>query len=91
MIRYASLHRRRDAQCLMDAAEIVVGVVDRNHVRVILELLGERIRQSRKTPDAHSTSARMRYLRLSGSISGGVETWHGDANEAPANERAGLG
>jgi len=33
----------------------------------------------------------MRQLRLSSSISGGVETRHGEANEAPANERAGLG
>ena len=33
----------------------------------------------------------MRQLRLSSSISGGVETRHGVATEAPANERAGLG
>jgi len=37
------------------------------------------------------SESRMREICLSGSISGGVETWHGEDNEAPANERAGLG
>ena len=45
---------------------------------------------------SHGTScvfseSRMREIRLSGSMSGGVETGHGEAIEAPANERAGLG
>lgn len=39
VIYKTSFHRRRHAQRLMDAAEIVVGVIDRNHVAVILEFL----------------------------------------------------
>ena len=42
-------------------------------------------------PSCVFSESRMREIRLSGSISGGVETWHGEAIEAPANERAGLG
>src|SRR5216683_1780505 len=47
MIGKASFHCGSHAQRLMDAAEIVIGVIDRNHVAVILELLGERVRESR--------------------------------------------
>jgi hypothetical protein len=54
MIRQASFHRGSYAQCLMDAAEIVIGMVDRNHVTVILEFLREGIREPRKSPHSHS-------------------------------------
>ena len=33
----------------------------------------------------------IRSWRSHNAASGGVETWHGEAIEAPANERAGLG
>lgn len=39
MIGKTRFHRRSNPQGLMDAAEIVVGVVDRNHVAVVLEFL----------------------------------------------------
>jgi hypothetical protein len=54
VIREASFHRRRNAQCLMHPAEIVIGAVDGNHVAVILKLLREGIGQAREAPDAHS-------------------------------------
>jgi len=38
----------------MDAAEIMKSVVDRNHVAVILEFLGERICEPRESPDTHA-------------------------------------
>jgi len=53
MIGKASFHCGSHAQRLMDAAEIVIGVIDRNHVAVILELLGERVRESRESPHSH--------------------------------------
>ena len=53
VLRNSSFHRRSDAQRLVDATEIVIGVVDRNHVAVILKCLRERIRQSREPPHAH--------------------------------------
>ena len=54
MIRKTCFHRGRHSQCLVDSAEIVVGMIDRNHVAVILKLLGEGIRKAREAPDAHS-------------------------------------
>lgn len=53
MIRQSSFHCRRDAQGLVDAAEVVVGMVNRNHVAVILELLRKRVRQASKSPNTH--------------------------------------
>jgi hypothetical protein len=41
-----SFHRRGNAQSLMDATEVVIGMVDRNHVAVILKLLGKHTRQA---------------------------------------------
>jgi hypothetical protein len=38
----------------MYAAEIVIGMVDRNHVAMVFEFLGERIREASKAPDTHS-------------------------------------
>jgi hypothetical protein len=54
MITQATSHRRSDPQGLMDSGEVVVYGVDRNHSRVILNFLAERIGQSRKAPHAHS-------------------------------------
>ena len=53
MIRNPGLHCVSNAQVLMYPTEIVVGVVDRNHVAVILEFLRECICGSSKAPDAH--------------------------------------
>jgi hypothetical protein len=38
----------------MHATEVVVRMVDRNHVAVVLEFLREGIRQPCEAPDAHS-------------------------------------
>jgi hypothetical protein len=46
MIREGSFHRGSHPQCLMDTAEIVIGLVDRNHVTVLFDLLRERIQDS---------------------------------------------
>ena len=43
MIRQTRFHRWRHSQRLVDAAKIVVRMIDRNHVAVILEFLRERI------------------------------------------------
>ena len=53
MVRKASFHCGRDSQRLMHATEIVVGMVDRNHVAVILEFLRERICEPREAANAH--------------------------------------
>ena len=53
MIGKASFHRGRDPQRLVDSAEIVICMVDRNHVAVILKLLGECIREASKASNAH--------------------------------------
>ena len=37
----------------MDAAKIVIGMVDRNHVAVILKLLGKGVREPRGASEAH--------------------------------------
>jgi len=54
VICQASFHRWRYSQRLMDAAEIMKSVVDRNHAAVILEFLGERICEPRESPDTHA-------------------------------------
>ena len=54
MIRKASFHRRSHSQGLVDAAKIVIRMIDRNHVAVILKFLRERIGQPREAPHAHS-------------------------------------
>jgi len=48
------LHCGRDAQGLMDAAEVVIHVVQRDMMRMVLKVLGECIRQAGKATDAHA-------------------------------------
>ena len=38
----------------MDSAEIVIGVVDRDHMAVVLEFLREGVRQAGEAPHAHA-------------------------------------
>ena len=50
----ASLHRRSNPQGLMNAPEVVPHVPDRDHVRVVLNLLAERIGEPGKATHTHS-------------------------------------
>ena len=53
MIANASFHRRGDTQRLMNAAEVVIHEVERERVLVVLDFLGECIRQPRKAAHVH--------------------------------------
>ncbi len=54
MIAKPCFHRRRHAQTLVNPAEVVVHVMERNGVLQILDLFGERISQSSKPAHTHS-------------------------------------
>lgn len=54
MIADASFHRWRDAQGLMNPAEVVIHEVERKRVFVILKLFRESIRKARETTHRHS-------------------------------------
>jgi hypothetical protein len=49
----SGFHRWRDSQRLVDA-EIVIPMIDRNHVAVVLKLFGERICEPSEMPDAYT-------------------------------------
>ena len=49
MISDARRHRGRHAQGLMDAREVVVHEVERDRVGVVLDLLGEGVRETRES------------------------------------------
>src|ERR1039458_6953458 len=53
MITNPRFHRRGNAQSLMDAAEVVVHMKQRQHSDVIFKFLTESIRQSSETPHVH--------------------------------------
>ena len=53
MVTQASGHARRDPQRLVDAGEVVINGMDRDHSCVVLNLLTETICQSGKAPHAH--------------------------------------
>lgn len=53
MICNARFHRGCDSQRLMHPAEIVIRMIDRNHVAVILKLFGEPIGEPREATNAH--------------------------------------
>jgi hypothetical protein len=53
-MRDPSSHCRRDPQCLVNANEVVMHVVQADRVSVVLDFLAECIRQSREPPHAHS-------------------------------------
>jgi hypothetical protein len=48
MVGQATSHCRGDSQCLVDSGEIVVRSMNRNHRRIILNLLAETIGRSGK-------------------------------------------
>jgi len=48
VISNSGFHRRRHPECLVDTVEIVIRVIDRNHVAVVLKLLGKRICEPRE-------------------------------------------
>jgi hypothetical protein len=54
MIGDPGFHRGSDAQGLMHAAEVIVHVVERDSPDVILDALGEGVRQSRKSAHLHA-------------------------------------
>jgi hypothetical protein len=54
MIRQARFHRRRDAQGLMHAAEVVVGKMQCTRCFQIRQFLAESVRQSRESANRHS-------------------------------------
>lgn len=53
MIGNACLHRRRDAQGLMNLCEVIVHEMKSRGVALVLELLAKRIGQSGHSPHAH--------------------------------------
>ena len=53
VVTQASGHAGSDPQRLVDAGEVVINGVDRDHSRVILNLFAETIGQSGKAPHTH--------------------------------------
>lgn len=53
VISYTRFHRRSNPQSLMHAAEVVVHVEKRDCPHMILDFLGERIRQASKAAHFH--------------------------------------
>src|SRR6266852_5531181 len=51
-VSYANFHRGRNFQCLVNPHEVVPDRIERDHVTVILELLGKGIRQAREPAHA---------------------------------------
>ena len=58
VVTQASGHTGSDSQRFVYAGEVVINGVDRNHSRVILNLLAETIGQSRKAPPARPLRSR---------------------------------
>ena len=56
MVRNASVHRRRHADRLVDAAEVLTHEIERYGGGMVLHLLAERIRQARESPHGHAHS-----------------------------------
>lgn len=62
-VPHARRHSRRHPQLMLDAAAVITPYVQSNRIGVILELLGERVRQPRKLAYVHP-NCQVRTLRI---------------------------